>query len=115
VVLKSCWCGRIIEQPGRSRCSVHQREDDQRRNQRRAESGRSSYHWIKLREQAIARAGNRCQNPACGVELTKHTATVHLDPKLKGNHRHATLNNVTVLCRSCHGSVDAPRAAMSRR
>ena len=35
--------------------------------------------------------------PTCGVELTKYTATCHLDPKLGGDHRQATLRTRTEL------------------
>src|SRR5205807_1486503 len=67
-------------------------------------------HWRRICWQAKALAGNRCQS--CG---SPDDLTVDLDPRLRGDHRAATLANVRVLCRSCHGSPDAPRATRERR
>ncbi len=38
------------------------------------------------------------------------TMTVHLRPELGGHHFVATLADLTSYCRSCDGTVDAPRS-----
>jgi 5-methylcytosine-specific restriction endonuclease McrA len=49
-----------------------------------------------------------CQR--CGKTGDRHTLTVHLNPALGGDHLAASRDDLTTLCRSCHGSIDAPRA-----
>ena len=50
------------------------------------------------------------------LELARRgvAGTVHLDPRLGGNHLAATLADCTRACRSCHGTLDAPRATTTR-
>lgn len=91
-------------------CTV---EDNARRSRKRVQSGRTSAAWNRLRAAAIHRDNFACRR--CGREGTIGTLTVHLRPELGGNHWAAALDDLTTLCRSCHGSVDAPRAAASRR
>ena len=86
-------------------CPDCQRADDRRRNTRRKVSGRTTAAWQRLRLAAFHRDGYACQR--CGEGGTRHALTVHLDPALKGNHWIAALDDLTTLCRSCHGSVDA--------
>jgi 5-methylcytosine-specific restriction endonuclease McrA len=74
-----------------------------------ARQGTKSTHWVKLREQALRRDHHTCK-----LRVSRNCAgvadTVHLDPRLGGNHRIATLADCVSACRSCHGTVDAPRA-----
>jgi len=71
--------------------------------------GHEVTHWIKLRKQALERDGHQCQ-----LRASRYCAgvadTVHLAPQCGGNHWNATLDDCTSACRSCHGTVDAPRA-----
>jgi len=104
----TCGCGQLI--PARQRfCATGQRADDHRRNQKRQTSGRTTARWNRLRTTAIAIAGNRCHD--CDVLLPTARLHGHLDPKLKGDHRAATLADITILCASCHGRRDGARAA----
>lgn len=61
-----------------------------------------------MRLAAFLRDGYACQQ--CGTTGDRHTLTVHLNPALDGDHLAATRDDLTTLCRSCHGSVDAPRS-----
>jgi 5-methylcytosine-specific restriction endonuclease McrA len=85
------------------RCPRHASEY----NARKRHTHRSTIgpHWRRLRQQALAR--DRCCQ-RCG---TTHDLTVHLDPRMRGDHDTAVLEACTTLCRSCHGTIDAPRAA----
>jgi 5-methylcytosine-specific restriction endonuclease McrA len=96
------------EKVKRGLCPDCQRADNHRRNTKRRVSGRTTAAWQRLRLAAFDRDSYACRQ--CGQGGTRHTLTVHLDPALKGNHWSATLDDLTTLCRSCHGSVDAPRA-----
>jgi 5-methylcytosine-specific restriction endonuclease McrA len=108
-LLKLCpRCGCSME-PTRKLCTDCQRADDRRRNAKRRESGRTTAAWQRLRLAAFHRDSYACQR--CGQTGTRHTLTVHLRPELRGNHRTAALDDLTTLCRSCHGSVDAPRSS----
>lgn len=109
-IVKPCRCGALIARTLKL-CPSCQRADDRRRNEKRRTSGRTTAAWARLREAAIRRDGYACQR--CGREGTVATLTVHLRPELAGNHRAATLDDLTTLCRSCHGSVDAPRSHLS--
>ena len=108
-LLKLCpRCGCTMEST-RKLCLECQRVDDRRRNAKRRESGRTTAAWQRLRFAALRRDSYACQR--CGQTGTRHTLTVHLRPELRGNHRIAALDDLTTLCRSCHGSVDAPRSS----
>jgi 5-methylcytosine-specific restriction endonuclease McrA len=89
-------------------CPNCKRADNRRRNQKRKDSGRTTDAWQRMRLAAFLRDGYACQR--CGKTGDRHTLTVHLHPALEGNHLAATRDDLTTLCRSCHGSVDAPRA-----
>jgi 5-methylcytosine-specific restriction endonuclease McrA len=105
-------CGRRKNNAKTGLCPECQVADDRRRNTKRRESGRTTARWQRLRLAALHRDGYACQR--CGQSGTRHTLTVHLDPALKGNHWIAALDDLTTLCRSCHGSMDAPRAHARR-
>ena len=89
-------------------CPDCTRLDNRRRNAKRKDSGRTTKAWQALRLATMHRDGHACRS--CGITGTRHDLTVHLDPRLNGNHRAASLDDLITLCRSCHGSVDAPRA-----
>ncbi len=110
-IVKPCRCGALIDRQLKF-CPSCQRADDQRRNAKRKASGRTTAAWNRLRTAAIDRDGYACRR--CGRSGTVGTLTVHLRPELSGNHWTATLDDLETLCRSCHGSVDAPRAAATR-
>lgn len=64
-------------------------------------------HWPKLRMDALRRYGNRCQccgaGPSDGVVLqVDHVKPRHMFPSLEFN-----LDNLQVLCASCHMSKGA--------
>lgn len=102
-----CSCGRDAA-AGRTRCPDCTRLDNQRRAARNVKRGTNTRRWRKLRAYAIQRDGGCVR---CG---TTHDLTVHLDAALAGDHRQATSADVVTLCRSCHGSIDAPRASQPR-
>ena len=103
---------RICSQPGCGRptthpphCTKHATLERDRRKHKTKQAGYTSAHWKRIRGLALNAAGYTCSR--CGGT---HDLTVHLNPVLHGNHRYATPTDCTVLCRSCHGSMDAPRA-----
>jgi 5-methylcytosine-specific restriction endonuclease McrA len=75
--------------------------------------GTSTSHWKELRALALERDGHACrlQHEGC----TGHATTVHIDRRLRGDHRNATLADCTSACRHCHGVEDAPRAGSRSR
>ena len=87
-------------------CNYHHVNEQLQRRVKTHAAGYKSPHWQRMRGIALDQAGHRCAR--CG---TRERLTVHLDPSLGNNHHLATLEQCTVLCRSCHGMVDAPRAA----
>jgi 5-methylcytosine-specific restriction endonuclease McrA len=115
--LKLCVdCGRAFHPvPGvrrNNRCELHQaqltRREDQRRNLRAKTSGRTTAAWKKLRVQVLERDDYACLR--CG----RRAVSVHIDPRLRGDHRLATVDDCWSLCASCHGTIDAPRAMGGR-
>jgi 5-methylcytosine-specific restriction endonuclease McrA len=96
-------CGKIATHG--CHCNYHHVAEQLRRRVKTKAAGYASPHWQMMRGKALDQAGHRCS--ACG---TSERLTVHLDPRLRGNHNLATLDACTVLCRGCHGAVDAPRA-----
>jgi 5-methylcytosine-specific restriction endonuclease McrA len=105
------WCVRhgIVDLAHRCTADGHVFSND---NQRRAYLGKrnatKTTYWRKLRVLALQRDNYRCtlRHPGC----TERANTVHIDPRLKGNHLAATLNDCRSACRHCHGVEDAPRA-----
>jgi 5-methylcytosine-specific restriction endonuclease McrA len=108
-ILKTCIeCGRPIPATHMT-CERHGSQTRQSRKMAKIQQqGTKSGHWIKLRKLALERDGYRCR--LRGRRCTGTATTVHLDPRLGGNHRIATLADCTSLCRRCHGAIDAPRA-----
>ena len=89
-------------------CEKHGSETRQSRKSRKVKAqGTKSGYWIKLREQALARDGFRCQLALRGC--TEFATTVHLDESLGGNHFAARLDDCTSACRHCHGVYDGAR------
>ncbi len=111
-LLKLCpKCG-VTTAPGLRMCATCQAADNRRRTEKRRTSGRmTTSAWNRLRAAAIERDGFACQR--CGKTGTVGTLTVHLRPELGSNHWTATLEDLTTLRRSCHGTVDAPRSHLS--
>lgn len=96
-------CGRPT--PRGNRCAIHEQAERARRHAKLKASGTLSPHWKAVRQAVLARDGYRCTR--CGAHLN---LTVHLDPALGRNHWVAQPQDCTTLCRSCHGTVDAPRS-----
>jgi len=104
--------GRMLR-PCRGRCGRHipagqtfcpdcgSRDQERRRSMHRS-------HWRRLRTERLALDQHTCQS--CGQPAN----TVHLRPELHGNHDAATPDDCITLCRSCHGTVDAPRAGWGK-
>jgi 5-methylcytosine-specific restriction endonuclease McrA len=109
-------CGRMFQPvPGarrNNRCELHQaqltRREDERRNLRAKTSGRTTAAWKKLRAQVLERDDYACLR--CG----RRAFSVHIDPRLGGDHRLAMIDDCWSLCSSCHGTIDAPRAMRGR-
>lgn len=97
----------LCPRPGCGRTDTHTHtntHDTTRRTAKTKASGRNRSAWHRLRKAAIAR------DRGCTVCGTTTDLTVHLDPSLNGDHHNATLDQVITLCRSHHGTTDAPRA-----
>jgi len=62
--------------------------------------GRNTYAWQRLRAERRRLDGHRCTY--CGAT---QDLTVHLDPRLAGNHRAATLADCVTACRSCNSRL----------
>lgn len=73
--------------------------------------GYSRKHWRELRVQRLNLDEHRCQLRV-DARCTGTATTVHLDPRLEGNHDVATLNDCRSACLHCHGVVDAPRSRL---
>jgi 5-methylcytosine-specific restriction endonuclease McrA len=69
-----------------------------------ARHGRYTNRWRNLAHAAIRRAG-ACQD--CG---RTEDLTAHLDPAFAGDHNSCTIDDLTTLCRRCHGRRDGRRA-----
>ena len=107
--------GRICSRAGGKICTDCQatcRLDNQRRTAKRKQHGLTLVAWLRLRRRALDRDGNRCQlrYPGC----KGNASTVHLHPRLAGDHRLATLPDLMSACDRCHGVIDAPRARRAR-
>lgn len=62
--------------------------------------GRDTQHWRQLRERVLLRDGYRCQIQLEGC--TGKATSVHLDPRLSGQHLLASERDCTSVCRWCH-------------
>jgi hypothetical protein len=65
-----------------------------------ADGGRSLYRWRQLRALRREIDGNRCVY--CGAI---EDLTVDLDPRLRSNHRIATVGDCVTACRRCNTSL----------
>jgi hypothetical protein len=93
------------------KCPDCYRADNRRRAAKQRAHGRTSMHWQRLKAEAKRIANYRCEN--CGRSEERWPGgwlSVHLKPGVSRDHRLAQLGDVAVLCLSCHGSLDAPRA-----
>lgn len=103
-----------------SSCCRKRRAETVEKNQRRAakakRNGLNRSAWLGLLQRAKARAGWRCQR--CGRhrdELGENERlTGHLRPQLAGDHCRATIEDVEVLCSTCHGRADGARSRGGR-
>jgi len=96
--------------PEQGRCPEHHtpnRAGNHARTERKRRHRRGTKHWRQLRAHVLDRDHHQCQR--CGCD-DRSILTVHLDPRLEGQHDQATPDDCLTLCRSCHGSHDAPRA-----
>jgi 5-methylcytosine-specific restriction endonuclease McrA len=104
-------CFRIFDGGG-AHCPPCQQQRDRahsaRSNAKSREQGRTTSRWRRLRLQVLARDGYTCQR--CGAQPHPSQLHAHLDPRLAGDHWIATVDDCTTLCRSCHGTIDAPRS-----
>ena len=71
---------------------------------KRVASGRYKSGWIRLAKAPIAR-DRACQNWGATDDLT-----AHLDPAFAGDHNSRPADDLTTLCRRCHGRIDGRRA-----
>jgi hypothetical protein len=91
-------CGeRVPQAPGR--CPRHHEMHRRQRAEQMKASGRATHHWAKLRGKVMRGWGGQCR--VCGAPA-EH---VHLDPRLNGDHRRATIDDCVPLCVRCHGEV----------
>lgn len=99
--------------PAGERCPQCERARAARNAAANVRLGRSSKHWRRL--SAIARAvhvkthGAVC--PGCGVIENQADPSSKLTVDLigGGDHARATLQQIRVLCRRCHGRADGGR------
>jgi len=96
-------CGSIC-----TSCRRTCRLDNERRREKRKRGGLTEQVWLRLRAAALLRDRHRCQFRLEGC--TRRATTVHLRPELAGDHRRATLDDLTSSCAHCHGVVDGTRA-----
>ncbi|HXH87415.1 MAG TPA: hypothetical protein VNI55_02260 [Gaiellaceae bacterium] len=93
--------------PTNKRCCASRNQ--QRRWQADKELGRTTAHWKRLRATATHRAHSTCSR--CGTAESDHDAGSKLTCDLigGGDHSRATLDQVRVLCKRCHGHGDGGR------
>lgn len=108
-VSKLCRCGRTIPDRGtgsrpRSRCPECEREHAAAKRARQKRDGRTRYGWQVTRRKVIERDQGICQSCGCVAD----PPTVH---SLVGGFHEDDPNLYVLLCLSCHGRVDARKAA----
>jgi hypothetical protein len=113
VIRKACVeCGRLAV-AGSNRCGSHLAEfearDNGRRNAKTVAHGVKRSHFQRLRRERLALARGVCELRLRGC--TVRATSVHLDPRLAGDHDRAALGDVRAACAHCHGVVDAKRAS----
>jgi len=62
--------------------------------------GYDTQHWQRTRKARLAIDNHQCTLQLNGC--THKATTVHLNPELNGNHRHATTSNTQSACLHCH-------------
>ena len=97
-------CGQPT-QPKTHHCQRHADMEKLRRSIKDKRAGYSSKHWQHTRALALEAAGHMCAHCHTTTNLT-----VHIHPYLNGNHHLATITDCQVLCRTCHGTIDAARS-----
>jgi hypothetical protein len=104
-MLKVCARHGLIPMTG---CEICKHADSRRRNQRVKTYGYSSKNWQQIRQARRQISGGYCELklPGC-TQIATHT---HLDPRLRGQHQVATVNDAQACCSSCSGAIDAPRS-----
>jgi hypothetical protein len=113
VMAKICpTCSRMHSGPA-AHCPTHETErrriDNVRLAAKATAHGRRTKHWVTLRAQRLELDAHTCQR-CHGTECGNKNMTVHLDPRLGGDHSAATIDDVTSLGRYCHGIVDGGRS-----
>jgi hypothetical protein len=100
-----------IHEAGRCQQCASERTNTARQKARRAANnvalGRKSRHWMGLSNHA------RKIHPYCADCLATTDLTVDLIGG--GDHRTATIDQVVVRCRSCHGQRDGGRRPLGGR
>ena len=95
------------------RCPEHHAQYRARRAQAKKQSGRNLASWQKLRAAVLERDGHMCR---LRLDYCQGRATsVHLDPRLRGDHRLATMADCVSACSSCHGAAHAGKAPAAAR
>lgn len=117
---------RVLVPVGTTRCPAHQVDHQQERWAKAddARADRPSRKWYKrkawqvLRQQTMARDGNCCQWPGCGVLLTngkKQPNSAVCDHRIPHREDYALFHdpdNLWMLCKSCH---DTHKQSLERR
>jgi 5-methylcytosine-specific restriction endonuclease McrA len=111
-VMKYCIRHGIV--PTTHRCSPKwgTGTDNQLRARKNKAHGTHTSYWRQLRQRALERDGYQCQIQHPDI-CTGVATTVHLDPRLKGDHRVATLSDCKSSCKRCHGREDGRRTPRS--
>jgi hypothetical protein len=89
-------------------CRAWRKFDDARRSDRKRVQGKNTKDWTRFTERVKQRDNYRCVE--CGMS---RNLTVH--KKTGGPHTSRNLDDYETRCRSCHGSIDAPRARRQSR
>jgi hypothetical protein len=102
-------CGKPIPMSERY-CERHAKEENKRRNARQVTRNAHTAAWRKLRKERLALDGYLCQlrvDAGCTVRAT----SVHLDPRLGGQHARATITDVVSACLRSTVTVSLTRRA----
>jgi hypothetical protein len=102
-----CGCDQLITGV---RCDAA--TENQRRTNLDRAHGLHTAHWRRTRAAVRTRSHGRCELQLQGCTIT--ATTTHLDPRLHGDHRNATIADCLDACHRCHGTIDQPRSAQPR-
>lgn len=101
-----CWrCGRTF--PKGTRCPCDSERERARRRVMARIQGRGTDHWQRVRRERLEIDAHHCQLRLSGCRGA--ATTVHLDPRLAGDHRMASVEHTLSACAVCHGRVDGGR------